>query len=131
MSRSKLSCQIWHQCLFTSALHGLGSARLSLRAFKAAGSAAIVVAGMTAYSLAFAATGSDEPTKAQWRETMHHKATPGVGCFQASFPATRWTPSECHAVTRHTRPKSRGAESIVPQTVGNGTDYACLRLGRT
>jgi hypothetical protein len=129
MSRSQLSCQIWHQYLFTYALHGLGSVLLSHRAFKAAGRVTIVVAGMTAYSLAFAATASVEAEKAQWRETMLHKATPGVGCFQASFPATRWTPAACHEVTGHSHPLPRAAQSIVPETVGNGNDYALTAPG--
>jgi hypothetical protein len=129
MSRSKLCCQTWHQYLFTYALHGLGSVLLSHRALKAAGSAAIVVAGLTAYPQAFAATASGEPAKAQWRETMLHKGTPGVGCFQASFPATRWTPAACHEVTGHSHPLPRAAELIVPETVGNGNDYAIVAPG--
>src|SRR5580698_7522564 len=61
------------------------------RAIRAAGSAAIVVAGMTAYSLAFAAPPApEEPAHAQWHESMLHTQAPGAGCFQASFPAVRW-----------------------------------------
>src|SRR5580658_2695649 len=74
--------------------------RKAHRALRAAGSAAIVVAGITAYSLAFAASpASDEPAHVQWRENMRHKAAPGEGCFQASFPAVRWEPAPCQAGT--------------------------------
>ena len=77
------------------------------RALRAAGSAAIVVAGITA-SLAFAASpASDDPAHVQWRENMLHKAAPGEGCFQASFPAVRWESAPCQAGTPRTHPLPR------------------------
>ncbi len=99
------------------------------RALRAAGSAAILVAGITA-SLAFAASpASDETAHAQWRENMLHKATPGKGCFQASFPAVRWESAPCRAVTGSTHPLPRLTGLTGPQTVGNGNDYALVAPG--
>jgi hypothetical protein len=107
--------------------------RKAHRALRAAGSTAIVVAGITAYSLAFAASPeSDEPARAQWRENMRHKATPGEGCFKASFPAVQWESAPCRRVTGSTHPLPRvtGGTSLTgPQIVGNGADYALVAPG--
>jgi hypothetical protein len=70
-----------------------------------------------------------EPAHAQWRENMVHKATPGEGCFQASFPAVRWEPVQCKAVTGPTHPTPRVTTLIGPGTVGNGNDYAIVAPG--
>jgi uncharacterized repeat protein (TIGR01451 family) len=97
------------------------------RALGAAGSAAIIFAGITASSLAFAASPvSDEAAHAQWRENIRHKATPGAGCFQAVFPTIRWEATTCQKVTRQTHPLPRVTDSIAPGTVGNGNDYALV-----
>ena len=102
------------------------------RPIRAAGSVAIVVAGMTAYTLAFAAPPTPAPEEqahAQWRESMLHTKTPGEGCFEAAFPATRWVTVPCHAVSYHTHPIPRVSESTAHQTVGNGDDYAIVAPG--
>jgi hypothetical protein len=85
---------------------------------------------MTAYSLAFAAPPApDKQAHAQWRESMLRTETPGEGCFQAAFPAVRWVKAACHAVSGHTHPTPRVVGSPVPQTVGNGNDYALVAPG--
>ncbi len=99
-------------------------------ALRFVGRAAIIVAGITAYSLAFAASPPPgEPVHAQWRENMLHKATPGEGCFQASFPATRWEPAPCRAVTGHTHPLPRVTGLTRSATVGAGNDYLIVAPG--
>ena len=100
------------------------------KAHRAIRPASLVIAGMAAYSLAFAAPPvSGERAHAQWREAMLHKETPGEGCFQAAFPAIRWVTAACHAVTGHTHPVPRALDSTRPQIVGNGADYALVAPG--
>jgi hypothetical protein len=72
---------------------------------------------------------SGEPAHAQWREDILHKATPGEGCFQASFPAVRWEPAPCRAVSARAHPLPRVTGLTGPQTVGNGNDYALVAPG--
>jgi hypothetical protein len=108
------------------------SVRKAHRSIRAAGSSAIflAVAGMTAYSLAFAAPPApDERAHAEWRESMLHKETPGEGCFQAAFPAIGWVTAPCHAVSGRTHPLPRVIEGTGPQTVGNRNDYALVAPG--
>ncbi len=81
--------------------------RKAHRVLRFAGRAAIVIAGITAYSLAFAASPPPgEPVRAQWRENMLHKATPGEGSLKPRSGRSV-EPAPCRAVTGYTHPLPR------------------------
>jgi hypothetical protein len=57
--------------------------------------------------------------KAFWNETIHKTSAPKAGCFEASYPSTKWVEVECGAPSAY--------RSAVPdsrlQVVGNGSDF--------
>jgi hypothetical protein len=83
---------------------------------------------LTGISTSLAAQVSDEAigraeARAQesWRTAMHHIAAPEEGCFEATYPSTRWERVECaeRPGYRSALPQIAGRE----QTTGNGYDY--------
>lgn len=90
-----------------------------------------VVAGLASVSLlpaAFAGQSREEAVDAVtaqaqeiWRGTMHQISAPDKGCYQASYPETRWEEVQCaeRPAYRSALPKRTSRE----QTVGNGYDY--------
>jgi hypothetical protein len=78
--------------------------------------------GMSSLPSAFGQSGEAvDQAREAWRATMHQIASPGEGCFHASYPSTEWKAVECAPAP--------GYRSALPkpgnrtQTVGNGYDY--------
>jgi hypothetical protein len=63
--------------------------------------------------------------QAAWRDTMHHVSAPGEGCFQASYPSTRWEEVKCAPIPgyRSALPKPMNPDGSREQTIGNAYDY--------
>ena len=91
--------------------------------------AAVVAPGASAASV------QPTPLSTQaWHGEIARVATPGKGCFAASYPALTW-----HSVTCATAPKLRfipsagvsasTATAPAPDTVGNGWDYSAAVSG--
>jgi hypothetical protein len=59
-----------------------------------------------------------------WRTTMHQISAPGRGCFQASYPSTKWEEVSCEAAPGYRSALARDTRR--EQTVGNGYDYVAL-----
>ena len=70
---------------------------------------------------ASAANGSQQITKAQWKQAITQLRTPGQGCYHAAYPKVAWLKSECTVA-----PKMR----FQPATVGNGDDWATVTSGK-
>jgi hypothetical protein len=56
----------------------------------------------------------------QWRASIVASPSDQEGCFHASFPSLTWEKVEC--VEAPSRPMGRSG--VVPETVGNGNDFA-------
>jgi hypothetical protein len=56
----------------------------------------------------------------QWRAAIVASPSNQDGCFHASFPSMTWEEIACAEAPSH----PVGRRGIVPQTVGNGTDFA-------
>ncbi len=91
----------------------------------------IGAAAILACSAAIGATPASDKlvAQAQWRDGMINTETPGTGCFQATFPSTLWEAVPCHDAGAHPHPMPRLGRSGVPETVGNGNDYALVAGG--
>jgi hypothetical protein len=73
---------------------------------------------------AFAASRtSSASAQARWQHTIAQLATPGSGCFDASYPALRW-----HATPCAVAPQVAYAPAS-PQAVGDGKDYSAVVTG--
>jgi hypothetical protein len=70
---------------------------------------------------AYAATGSHQITKAQWKQAITQLQTPSQGCFHAAYPKVEWLKAKCTVA-----PKLR----FQPGTVGNGDDWATESSGK-
>lgn len=67
-------------------------------------------------------------TALQWNTSMSRSATPGKGCYTASYPATKWKAAACAtAPTRPYVPATGGGAG--PAIVGNGIDFAAGATG--
>jgi len=79
-------------------------------------------------SAAHGATAAEESRlRENWRLTISHTATPGEGCFAASYPSTKWRQVVCKAAPA--RPFGIAAlprHGAHGRTVGNGNDYAAV-----
>jgi hypothetical protein len=89
---------------------------------------AAVFLTFTGLTPAFAAQPIDEAidqaevqAREAWSTTMHHTAAPEEGCFEASYPSTRWEKVECAEAPgyRSALPKMTNRE----QVTGNGFDF--------
>jgi hypothetical protein len=79
-----------------------------------------------ALSLPFATTAqatSLDAAHQTWSAAVSHLATPGEGCFKATFPSLKWRQVVCGAAPKRIYVPRRGASG---QTVGNGNDYAAV-----
>jgi hypothetical protein len=77
--------------------------------------------GLAAQSADEAVDQSEAQAREAWRVTMHQTAAPEEGCFEASYPSTRWEKVECAAAPayRSALPRVTNREDVV----GNGYDY--------
>jgi len=90
-----------------------------------------VMSGQLAYSQQ--TTSPDQATQIQWGQTMANVATPGTGCFQATYPNTVWESTPCSTdglLNSPVPPPSSDATSHdFAETVGNGSDYVLVAPG--
>jgi hypothetical protein len=103
---------------------------LSISLARLLGAAGVVgLAGILAGPPAFAQASSDETAlHEQWRDAIQHTATPGIGCFHASYPNTVWVAIKClHRA--HWKPhlslsqRLRMHRADGARNVGGGTDW--------
>jgi hypothetical protein len=83
----------------------------------------VVLAMAGSGTAAFAASRSSALTETSWQQAISHLATPGRGCYNASYPALVW-----HATKCADGPKYPLAPR--PQLVGNGKDYSAVVTGK-
>lgn len=85
-----------------------------------------LVAGLSALSLA--STAHAAPNLSAWKQAIGNVATPGEGCFTASYPSVTWHRVACTvAPLRPFMPRDGRAG----RTVGDGNDYAAVSAGLT
>jgi hypothetical protein len=63
-----------------------------------------------------------EQAHAAWRATMHEISAPAAGCFQASFPSTRWEAVECAPAPGYRSALPKPFENRL-EVAGNGSDW--------
>lgn len=93
--------------------------------------AAASIAGALCFATAAqAVTPNTARLQEAWRTTIAHTATPGQGCFEATYPVTVWRQTAC--VTAPNRPyvPATGSHGGA-QTTGDGHDYAAVSSGLT
>jgi hypothetical protein len=85
----------------------------------------LLAAAGVGHAQAPAAVASPQPLTAEvlkaYHSTMSAKELPGKGCFTATYPSTVWQQTECGVAPNH---PYRNTNGKVPETVGNGYDYA-------
>jgi hypothetical protein len=73
-------------------------------------------------------TATHQPTKQEretWRKSMARTPRPKKGCFEASYPETKWREVPCKKAPQKPYPK----KGVRPDTVGNGTDFSAQVTG--
>lgn len=83
-----------------------------------------IVGGASFAATAQAATPDIERLHQDWRAAIAHVATPGKGCFTASYPVTLWREVPCVAAPHRPYLPRSGAGHA--QTVGDGNDFAAV-----
>jgi hypothetical protein len=58
-----------------------------------------------------------------WRQDIAQVATPGEGCFQATYPSVIWHQAACREITPHAHPLPHFRLPGATETAGNGNDY--------
>lgn len=122
-----------------------------LRPFFGVAAAVVAAVVTTAFVVPSASAGSSStpaPLTAQaWHNDIAQLATPGKGCYTASYPTLTWRSVTCTtapnlrftpsagaqgtggAATRVHVPAGRGGTSARPDQVGNGVDYSARVTG--
>lgn len=104
----------------------------------------------SAFSSSAGASSSHDPDTqaarralASWHESIKHLPPPTEGCFHASYPSVIWHRVACGAMPTYQSAPARNAPSSVkralralgnsdmPDTVGNGADYAAQTANTT
>jgi len=63
----------------------------------------------------------------EWRDSISHTATPGEGCYRASYPSRAWHAVACTAApNRMYGPLNLPRHGAAGRTVGNGNDFAAV-----
>lgn len=91
---------------------------------------AAAIAVVVAAPAAHAANPAIARAQADWRDAIHKTATPGEGCFTASFPALAWSKVACKAAPNRPFLPRTGAARTIGRTTGNGVDYAIGVTGK-
>ncbi len=100
---------------------------LSDRVGKSIGIAAIATLPGALALAPFAQAATLDKAHESWQLAIAHTATPGEGCFTASFPSTKWRQVVCKAA-----PNRPYGTAFLPRngkhsrTVGNGDDFAAV-----
>ena len=72
---------------------------------------------------------ADPAALRQWHEDMRQIATPGDGCFHASYPNYVWEKVACETDQPRTHPVHRHSADGAPEVVGNGNDWVAQAPG--
>jgi hypothetical protein len=113
---------------------------------KRLGGIAFVVVSIIGVMLPAAAFGTPVGHEAaamrEWRTAIHALASPGAGCYTASYPSVKWRATTCQtqpripaaplqvaASGRTSAHRSPTVAPATPATVGNNTDYVATVTG--
>ena len=85
----------------------------------------VVAGGLMSFAPAAQAAAPDAAHLQAWRTAIGHTATPGGGCFEASYPLTVWRKTACTTAPNRPYVPAIGAHNGA-QTTGDGHDYALV-----
>jgi hypothetical protein len=64
-----------------------------------------------------------------WRSFVAKNPAPEKGCFHMAYPNYLWEPAACKAIQPRSHPTHVKLSAEVPDSVGNGNDYAAAASG--